>query len=171
MNLTLSHNPHVVLALQIRKMIICQCVACTFWPLNYDYLKMLNSKSLSFNQNEIFERKCQGRAYGKQHRMPFLKKLDHECKQPLELIHTDVCGPMPINSVGGSRYFVTFTNDYTHYTYVYVMKNKSEVIDKLRRYVEMAKNFTTQHVKEFVQIMSKSMCQRELKLSVRAMEF
>ena len=64
-----------------------------------------------------------------------------------ELIHTDVCGPMPINSVRGSRYFVTFTDDYTHYMYVYMMKNKSEVIDKLREYVEMAENFTGQRVK------------------------
>ena len=54
---------------------------------------------------------------------------------------------MPINFVGGSRYFITFTDDYTHYTYVYMMKNKSEVIDKLREYVEMAENFTGQCVK------------------------
>ena len=69
-------------------------------------------------------------------------------KSPLNsFIRTDVCELMPINSVGGSRYFVTFTNDYTHYMYVYMMKNKSEVIDKLREYVEMAENFTGQHVK------------------------
>ena len=111
-----------------------------FGHLNYDCLKMLDSKSLvkglSFNQNEIFDRKCQGCAYGKQHRLPFPKKSDHECKQPLELIHTDVCGPMSINSVVGSRYFITFTDDYTH-----------EMIDKLREHVEMAENFTRQRVK------------------------
>ena len=91
-----------------------------FGHLNYDYLKMLDSKSLvkglSFNQNEIFDRICQGCACGKQHRLPFPKKSHHKCKQPLELIHTDVYGPMPINSVGGSRYFVTFIDGYTHYT-------------------------------------------------------
>ena len=65
----------------------------------------------------------------------------------LELFHTDVCGPMPINSVGDSRYFVTFIDDYTHHTYVYMMKNKNEVIDKLRECVEMAENFTGQRVK------------------------
>ena len=54
---------------------------------------------------------------------------------------------MPIDSVGGSRYSVAFTDDYTHYTYVYMMKNKSEVIDKLREYVEMAENFAGQRVK------------------------
>ena len=112
---------------------------------------MLDSKSLvkglSFNQNEIFDQKCQGCAYGKQHHLPFPKKSDHECKQSLEHIHTNVCGQIPINSEEASRYFVTFTDDYTHYTYVYMMKNKSEVIDKLREYVEMAKKFTRQRVK------------------------
>ena len=53
-----------------------------FGHLNYDYLKMLDSKSLvkglSFNQNEIFDQKCQGCAYGKQHCLPFLKKSDYE---------------------------------------------------------------------------------------------
>ena len=122
-----------------------------FGHLDYDYLKMLDSKSLveglSFNQNEIFDRKCHGCAYGKQHCLPFPKKSVHKCKQPLELIHTDVCGPIPINSVGGSRYFVTFTDDYTHYTYVNMIKNKSEGIDKLREYVKMAENITRQGVK------------------------
>ena len=91
-----------------------------FGHFNYDYLKMLHSKSLvkglSFNQNEIFDQKCQGWAYGKQHCLPFPKKSDHDCEQSLEHIHTNVCGPMPIHSVGGSRYFVAFTDDYTHYT-------------------------------------------------------
>ena len=56
-----------------------------FGHLNYDYLKMLDSKSLleglSFDQNEIFDRKCQGCSYGKQHHLPCPKKSNHECKQ------------------------------------------------------------------------------------------
>jgi hypothetical protein len=35
------------------------------------------------------------------------------------LIHSDVWGPSPINSIGGSRYFVVFVDDYSSYSWVY----------------------------------------------------
>ncbi|XP_045452164.1 uncharacterized protein LOC123661222 [Melitaea cinxia] len=53
--------------------------------------------------------------------------------QPLELIHSDVCGPMQEPSWGGARYLVTFTDDYSRKTFGYLMKQKSEVMS----------NFTT----------------------------
>lgn len=48
--------------------------------------------------------------------------------QPLELIHSDVCGPMPEASWGGAKYFVTFTDDYTRRSFVYLIRNKNEVM-------------------------------------------
>ena len=44
----------------------------------------------------------------------------------LEIIHTDVCGPMSVEARGGYRYFLTFTNDLSRYGYVYLMKHMSE---------------------------------------------
>lgn len=46
----------------------------------------------------------------------------------LELIHSDVCGPLPESSFGGARYLVTFTDDYTRKTFGYLMKHKTEVM-------------------------------------------
>ena len=40
-------------------------------------------------------------------------------KYLLELIHTDVCGPMSINARGNYQYFITFTDDFSRYGYVY----------------------------------------------------
>ena len=57
---------------------------------------------------------CETCQFGKQTRNPFPKEAVRS-KKALELIHSDVCGPMPVNSVGGSRYFVTFVDDYTRY--------------------------------------------------------
>jgi len=48
---------------------------------------------------------------GKQ--QPFPKKSQSNTTRVLELIHSDGCGPMDVNSVGGLRYFVTFTDDYS----------------------------------------------------------
>ena len=77
---------------------------------------------------------------GKQHRQPFPKKSQSRSSQPLELIHSDVCGPMSVNSVGGSRYFVTFIDDYSRFTTVYFMKHESEALEKFKEFVELVEN-------------------------------
>ncbi|UYV68112.1 hypothetical protein LAZ67_5003088 [Cordylochernes scorpioides] len=49
-------------------------------------------------------------------------------KQTLELIHTDICGPMPVKSTGGNRYFLSFVDDFSRRITVYLLKNKDEVL-------------------------------------------
>ena len=44
-------------------------------------------------------------------------------RQPLELIHSDVCGPMPTRYLGGAQHFVTFIDDATHKVWVYTIKS------------------------------------------------
>ena len=119
--------------------------------LGYDNLKLLCSKSMvngmTLNTQEQIVRECEGCAVGKQNRQPFPKKSTHHSTEPLELIHSDVCGPMNIASVGGSRYFVTFIDDYSRYTAVYMMKNKSEVFQKFKEFVALSENSTGKRVK------------------------
>ncbi|RLM78765.1 hypothetical protein C2845_PM12G29900 [Panicum miliaceum] len=47
----------------------------------------------------------------------------------LELIHTDICGPFNVKSVDGFSYFITFTDDYSRYGYIYRIREKSEALD------------------------------------------
>src|ERR1044072_1910570 len=47
--------------------------------------------------------------------------------QPFSLIHSDVWGPSRVKNVTGSRWFVTFIDDHTRVTWVFLMKEKSEV--------------------------------------------
>jgi transposase InsO family protein len=54
--------------------------------------------------------------------------------QLLELVHTDVCGPMATQARGGYSYFITFTDDLSRFGYVYLMKYKSEAFDKFKEY-------------------------------------
>jgi hypothetical protein len=44
----------------------------------------------------------------------------------LELVYTDVCGPMSTTARGGFQYFITFIDDFSRYGYVYLMKHKSK---------------------------------------------
>ena len=52
----------------------------------------------------------------------------------LELVHMDVCGPMSTQAKGGYEYFITFTDDYSRYGYVYLMKRKSEAFEKFKEF-------------------------------------
>ena len=48
---------------------------------------------------------------GKQTRLPHKKSCGKQKIEPLQLVHSDVCGPMPIVSLGSAMYFVTFNDE------------------------------------------------------------
>ena len=52
----------------------------------------------------------------------------------LELAHTDVCGPMSTQAKEGYEYFITFTDDYSRYGYVYLTRWKSETFEKFKEF-------------------------------------
>lgn len=45
----------------------------------------------------------------------------------LELVHSDVCGPMPVSAFGGARYLLTFTDDFSRMTFGYLLKHTRPV--------------------------------------------
>ena len=54
----------------------------------------------------------------------YVKKIKKDAKRSagiLEIIHTDICGPFPMKSVDGYDSFITFTDDYSHFGYIYPM--------------------------------------------------
>lgn len=71
---------------------------------------------------------------------PFPKKSFTETGEVLDVIHTDICGPMQTVTPGKKKYFVTFIDDFSRYTVVYLLHDKSEVFDKTKQFVEMVKN-------------------------------
>ena len=52
----------------------------------------------------------------------------------LEIIHTDVCGPMNIKACSRYHYFLNFTDDLSRYRYIYLMKHKSETFEKFKEF-------------------------------------
>lgn len=83
---------------------------------------------VSFQDEENLE-SCKACLQGKMSAASYPSRSAHRATEPLQLIHSDVCGPMPEPSWGGARFLVTFTDDYTRKTYGYLMKEKSEVIN------------------------------------------
>lgn len=74
---------------------------------------------------------CEMCRLGKAHRMPF-KAREKVSTKPGEIIHTDVCGPMSVETPGGAKYFLTFKDDATGYRHVYFLRHKAEVAEKFR---------------------------------------
>ena len=64
---------------------------------------------------------------------PFMGKGEH-AYGPLDLIHSDVCGPLSINARGGFIYFITFINDHSRFRYLYLMRYKFESFEKFREF-------------------------------------
>ena len=85
---------------------------------------------------------CDHCVTGKGHRQPFPKVSTTHTSKLLELVHSDVVGPLETPSHGGSRYFVTFIDDYSNWTTVYMMKKKSETLNCFMKYHKMAETQT-----------------------------
>lgn len=99
--------------------------------LNYDSLfnikrfELANGfdfKNVVSANNEI----CEVCVKSKQKCFPYRSKSSRSGRV-LELIHTDVCGPLTPMSYNKKRYFVTFVDDYSRFVMVYVIKSKDEV--------------------------------------------
>ena len=73
-------------------------------------------------------------------------------------MHSDVCGPMHMPSIGGANYFVTFIDDYTQCCAVYFMKHKSEVFDKFIEFEASVTNDVSKAMGTLQRTMAASIC-------------
>jgi transposase InsO family protein len=65
----------------------------------------------------------------------------------LDLVHTDVMGPMQTKTPGGCTYVVTFIDDYSRHVTVHFMKAKSEVLSKFKIFKAAMENATGKTIK------------------------
>ena len=56
----------------------------------------------------------------------------HEFYRLFTQTSVDICGHFPVKSVDGNDSFITFTDDYSHYVYIYPIKERTEALDKCR---------------------------------------
>jgi hypothetical protein len=80
-------------------------------------------------ENKFYE----GRVIGKQTRRQF-EKSKFSATRPLELIHTDICGPITPDSFSGKEYFITFIADYLRKCWVYFLEKKSEAFETFKKF-------------------------------------
>ena len=82
---------------------------------------------------------CESCLLGKMTKAPFTGHCERG-KDLLDLIHTDVCGPFKSATRHGERYFVTFTDDFSRYGYIYLIKHKSETFEVFKEFQNEVEN-------------------------------
>jgi hypothetical protein len=76
---------------------------------------------------------CESCLLEKMTKAPFTGQSDR-ASDLLGLVHTNVCGPMSSIVRGGFQYFITFTDDFSRYRYIYLMRHKSESFEKFKEF-------------------------------------
>ena len=89
---------------------------------------------------------CEHCLYGKQ-ALNSHSIVNKKRSELLELVHSDVCGPMPIVSMGGASYFVTFIDDFSCKVWAYPLKRKDEVFSVFKRFVTLVETEIGKKVK------------------------
>lgn len=105
-------------------------------------IKLLEHKGLANGIKVVdcgIRASCTACVEGKMSRKPFPKKSATRTSAILDLLHTDLCGPMRTATPSGKKYILTIIDDFSRYTVIYLLKNKSDTIDAIKGYVEMVK--------------------------------
>jgi hypothetical protein len=89
---------------------------------------------------------CTHCVQGKMHSLPFCDSVSVTSK-PLELVHSDVWGPAPITSCNGTRYYVSFIDDFTRFTWIYLLKYKSQVLSFFIHFRNLMENLLNTCIK------------------------
>jgi hypothetical protein len=125
---------------------------CELWHrrlvhINYKALPYVRKVVIGLPEFKVdHEGVCKGCAQEKNINNPFPKSNNKE-KGILELIHSDVCGPMPSTSLSEYVYYVSFIDDYSCKTWVYLLKSKDEVLGKFKEFKALVENISERKIK------------------------
>jgi hypothetical protein len=98
--------------------------------------------SISLSNNEI----CKGCMLGKNIKKSF-PSSDNRAQEILDLVHSDVCGPMSSPSLSGCLYYVIFIDDYSIKCWIYFLKAKSDTFDKFKEYKAFIEKKKGKHIR------------------------
>jgi hypothetical protein len=83
---------------------------------------------------------CKGCTQGKNMKNLF-PSSDSKAKGVLDIMHSDVCGPMSTTSLSGYVYYVSYIDDFSRKTWIYFLKSKGEVFRKFKEFKALVENF------------------------------
>ena len=84
-------------------------------------------------RNKHVQHHCKHCLIGKMHQLPFAHS-QFQSTQPLELVHSDVWGPAPVSSSNGYKYYLLFMDDFSKYSWLFLLKHKSDVLATFKHF-------------------------------------
>ena len=104
--------------------------------------KLLKGGHIEGLTNVVFEkdRPCGACQAGKQVGAPHPVKNVMTTTRPLELLHMDLFGPIAYISIGGNKYGLVIVDDYSRFTWVFFLHDKSETQGVLKKFLRRAQN-------------------------------
>ena len=135
-------------------------------------MKLLIQKEMVFGLPKVKNLDfCESCVYGKLSKKVFPVGKSRRASVRVELVHADLCGPMSVESSGGSRYFLLFTDYYTRISWIYFLKLKSERFDNFKKFNLLLRGKVDVDSKLFGQIEVVSLCQKNYVPFVSKMEY
>ncbi|GJV08347.1 retrotransposon protein, putative, ty1-copia subclass [Tanacetum coccineum] len=113
-------------------------------------------ESFDFKSDDV----CESCLLGKMTKSPFTRTCERG-EGLLDLVHTDVCGPFRSATKDGKRYYVTFTDDFSRYGYVYLIKHKSDTFEMFKRYQNEVENQLGRKIKLEEELLEREMISKE----------
>ena len=80
--------------------------------------------------------------------MPF-DTNDQRSSHALDLIHCDLWGPSPVTSVASYRYYVSFVDDYSRFTWLYPLRSKSDFYGVFESFIALMETQFSTKIKAF----------------------
>ena len=117
-----------ILDTEVPKFVACSRVVTPFelhCRLGHPSLPLLNKLYPQFSN--LSSLNCGSCQYAKLHRVHLSPRVNKGASTPFELVHYDVWGPCLVLSATGFKYFVTFVDDFSLVTWLYIMKSRSEL--------------------------------------------
>ena len=114
--------------MDVSKPIACSSVLTPFKAhcrLGHPSLSTL--KKLCPQFQDVSSLDCESCQFAKHHRQSYKSRTNKRASFPFELVHLDVWGPCPVMSKTVFCYFVTFVDDFSRMTWIYLMKHRSEL--------------------------------------------
>jgi len=118
--------------------------------VNFQYLnKMCKDKLVDGMPDELepIYLKCGTCLQYKMHNLKF-KNNRYKAREILEIVHTDVNRPHATTGYDGSKYFLSFIDDYSKCAVVYTINNKTEVSKCFENYLNVVENWTGKRIKK-----------------------
>lgn len=104
--------------------------------LNEQYMQQLKTMSDNLKISKADNFQCETCIMAKHEKKPFKGHITRATK-PLQIIHTDVCGPITPKTWDNKRYILTFLDNFTHFTVVYLLETKAQVYNFFQSYEAM----------------------------------